>query len=239
MGATALNVTDVCVATHGELDSTLNDSPAGAPGTGDDVVDAAGDVTVGPNKICETTAIGADVSPPNLITAQDLEDYLNEQVWQPQANVHFEVTRNDATLHFDMGTVDRILGDYRGDPGDPTATPPKPPTPADPDELRAIDAAANGGVDIDGYIVDRVAYPIALAVRDPANGIHAFMSQDDNPAPGTTAMQTIYAHELGHLLGPDNRGHADASDDYLMHTDISGLGGEQFDRVYWRHVNQP
>jgi hypothetical protein len=186
---------------------------------GDDQV-VGNNITSGADGICDTTANDQNLSPSNLPTATQVEDFLNTKAWGNQANVHFTVTRTDHVVNYDL---DRNMS--LGDPvGYQTI-------PALPNELKAINnsLARNAGVDYNYYVTDRVDVPIAITQYSP----DIVMSEDSSTAP----FLIIMAHECGHLLKGAG-GHTDEKDTYLMHTNIDGLGGCQVQRKFWRIVNK-
>lgn len=60
------------------------------------------DVNTGGDGVCNTTATTVNLVPATCPTAAQLQSYLNDMIWGPQANVHFTVTRSLHTVNYDL-----------------------------------------------------------------------------------------------------------------------------------------
>ena len=164
-------------------------------------------IVTGSDGICHTTAVDgdtqvihvgkgipADIVPQDTPSASDLQTYLN-QVFGKQANLYFNVVRNDFSVNYDLnlsGTLD-MTSNSRGQS----------------DEQQVIDAQATSGVTFNIYCVKNYNVTQTPGLPPPpSNAGWTYWNKrlayvrDQSPS----YAFWLIAHETGHLL---NLGHTD------------------------------
>ncbi len=181
--------------------------------SGDDAI-SGNNITVGLDRICNTTANDQNLVPLNIPSAASLAAYLNNKTWGNQANVHFTVTRSDHTVNYDLDRNEMLADEFEFSV-----------TRAEDDAITA--AARNTGKDFNAYYVNKHEYPIGVTLREQ------IFTQGS--LPGMNSVDNHTAHEVGHLIG--RRGHVGAGEDNLMYA--AGLSSNpcRILRNEWRMVN--
>lgn len=155
--------------------------------SGDDVV-SGHDILMGPNGICDTTALNTDVPNNTVINATDLQNFLND-VYK-QACIQWNVTLlAPKELSWDLdrdGELDRVQNALSSE------------------ELEIINNAVSGTYDHEVYLVSPFQQPspntggTALGYA-PRPGTFVFVSNDVHSGSTGSVYHTI-SHELGHNL---------------------------------------
>ena len=188
------NVAPQTITVHGE---TLGDSHQVAASLG--AVAATGEELQISVKLKKTVKValhaiilqkGDNYGPtPTTPTAQQAQDYLN-QVYGPQTNTYFTVTRKDYALDYDMGGAGAAVdGKFDFSPVQPFT-----------DEQMVIENsyAKDYGVDYNVYFLHTYHDSTGDTVGHAVSGLNAAYIQDYS---ANTAVVTVLAHELGHLMG--------------------------------------
>ncbi len=127
---------------------------------------------------------------PNALTAQQAQAYLN-QVYGPQTNTYFTVTRKDYVLQYDLG------GGSNGAPNgklDVRST-----QPFTGEQLVLEQFAKDGYANYNIYFVhDYLGDGSTASIGKSVTDLNTAYIKDYS---GHTAAATVLAHELGHLLG--------------------------------------
>lgn len=160
-------------------------------------------VSVGANRICDTTANSTDTPPPssaNIPSASALQTALNNTYWGKQANIYFTIiTGQTRQINYDLDRDNLISSEGGNEP------------------LAIHNIARDSSADFNLYYLGLNVKTLANGNTPSAFSNPTFNASWFSPTHNGT-IEYIAAHEIGHLLGASG---TNVAEDLMYETDSS------------------